>query len=137
MGIESIARELNILRKTVCIHFARAIEAGHPVDCAALNVSYGDVVKTATAIKQKFDSKIVDSDTISKAWSMDPEKTRLSLSLIKLRYGLTKATPEQQSEQRNKFQAAIEQRQVANYAQNRPAFNRPTFNRPQVLGPKR
>ena len=136
MGIEAIAREMNILRKTVCVHFSRVIEAGHPVDCAALNVSFGDVVRTATAIKQKFDSKIVDSDTISKAWSMDPEKTRLALSLIKLRYGLTGATPEQQSEQRNKFQAAIAKRQVANFAQNRPAFNQPTFNRP-VLGQKR
>ena len=67
---------------------------------------------------------------------MDPEKTRISLSIIKLRYGLTLATPEQQTQQRNKFQAAIASRSVGSIAQSRPALNMPTFSRP-VLQPKR
>ena len=57
-GIEQIAHEMNILRKTVCIHLAKAIEHGYPVDCSKLGVTFGDVVKTGTAIKQKFNSKI-------------------------------------------------------------------------------
>lgn len=127
-----IQKQTSIPERTVYMHFASAIMAGHPVNCLKLGVKLEDVETIEQHIKNKCNNLIPKLNELNSSVNIKETTCRLVLALIKVLYGMTDCTPSQQKENIERFSAAIQKRVVPGITKRPNLFNPSSgFNPPR------